>query len=259
MDFLTILILAIVEGVTEFLPISSTGHLILFSAAMGIAEDVFIQNFNIVIQFGAIMSVVVLYWRRFFPIRIAFYSRIFVSFLPTAFLGLIFKSQIEQLLDHVLVVASSLFLGGIVLILFDKKAENSSCNLESMSYTKAVLLGFIQSLAMIPGVSRSAATIIGGLGLGLSRKEATEYSFFLGVPTLAAAGLYKGYKAWPDFTQGQVSHLLLGTFLAFIFAMGSIRFLMHILSKYGLYQFGWYRIVLGGSILIAFALGLISP
>jgi undecaprenyl-diphosphatase len=259
MDFITILILSIVEGVTEFLPISSTGHLILFSAALGIAEDSFVQNFNIVIQFGAISSVLVLYWKRFFPVRLSFYFKIFLSFLPAAIIGVLFKSQLERLLDHILVVAMTLFLGGIVLIGFDKKAEKPRLTIETMPYKLAILIGVIQSLAMIPGVSRSAATIIGGLGIGLSRKEATEYSFFLGVPTLMAAGLYKGYKAWPEFTSAQVTTLTVGTLLSFIFAMVSIKFLLHILSRYGLSHFGWYRIVLGGCLLAAFAAGLIKP
>lgn len=259
MDFISILILSLVEGVTEFLPISSTGHLILFSAALGISENTFVQNFNIVIQFGAILSVVVLYWKRFFPIRVTFYSKIIVSFLPAAIIGVLFKQHLEMLLDHVLVVACTLFAGGVILIVFDKKAENSKITIENMSLKTALLLGCIQSVALIPGVSRSAATIIGGIGLGLSRKEATEYSFFLGVPTLMAAGLYKGYQAWPDFTASQVSDLAIGTVLSFVFALGSIKFLMHILSRYGLYHFGWYRIALGGCLLAAFATGLIKP
>jgi undecaprenyl-diphosphatase len=199
-----------------------------------------------------------LYWKRFFPINIHFYSKILVSFLPTALLGVLLKSHIEYLLDHVLVVACSLFVGGVILIVFDRRSKTSCLDISSMSLGTAFLLGLIQSFAMIPGVSRSAATIIGGLALGLSRKEATEYSFFLGVPTLAAAGLYKAYKSWSDFTLDQVTTLALGTLLSFVFAMGSIRFLMHILSRYGLYHFGWYRIILGGSILIAFATGLVS-
>jgi len=258
MNFLTILFLSFVEGVTEFLPISSTGHLILFSAAMGIAHDKFVQNFNIVIQFGAILSVIVLYRKRFFPVNLPFYSKILISFLPTALLGILFKSQIEKLLDHVLVIASTLFIGGVILIFFDKRSDSSRIDIASMPFKTALLLGLIQSLALIPGVSRSAATIIGGLALGLSRKEATEYSFFLGVPTLVAAGVYKAYKSWPDFTPDQVSTLALGTMFSFIFATVSIRFLMHILSKYGLYHFGWYRIVLGSSILAAFATGFIT-
>jgi undecaprenyl-diphosphatase len=265
MDFITIFILSLVEGITEFLPISSTGHLILVSSLMGIADNQFIQNFNIVIQFGAILSVLVLYWKRFFPIRIHFYSKILVSFLPTALMGVLLKSYIELLLDHVLVVSASLFLGGVILIFFDRvksqgtnSGENSTLPLDSLSYKKAFILGLIQSLAMIPGVSRSAATIIGGLSLGLNRKDATEYSFFLGVPTLAAAGLYKGYKAWPTLSTDHIADLALGTFLSFVFALCSIRFLMMILSRYGLYHFGWYRIFLGGSLLLAFAFGYLK-
>lgn len=249
MDFLTIFILAFVEGITEFLPISSTGHLILVSAWLGIIEDQFVQNFNIVIQFGAILSVIVLYWRRFFPITIPFYSKIFVAFLPAAFMGLLFKSLIESFLDQVWIVGVTLFLGGWVLIFFDKKNQIAKINIANLSYRHAFYLGCIQCLALIPGVSRSAATIIGGLALGLNQKEATEFSFFLGVPTLMAAGLYKGYKAYPTFSNDQISALAIGTFLSFIFAIIAIRFLIGLISKYGLKHFGYYRIALGALVL----------
>ena len=257
MDFLTILILAIVEGVTEFLPISSTGHLILFSAALGISENQFIQNFNIIIQFGAILAVLVLYWQRFFPMRAAFYFRIIVSFIPTGIAGFLLKNQIERLLDSVTTVAISLWIGGICLILLDRKAHRQNLEINEISYRVAFFIGIIQSLALIPGVSRAAATILGGLALGLGRKNATEYSFFLGVPTLTAAAAFKAYKAWPTFSVEQIGDLALGTALSFIFAVGSIRFLLHLLKHYGLYHFGWYRIVLGFILLIALSLGYI--
>lgn len=256
MDFLTIFILSIVEGVTEFLPISSTGHLILASAWMGIVEDQFVQNFNIVIQFGAILSVIVLYWRRFFPINLLFYSKILVAFLPAAFMGLLFKSIIESFMDQIWIVGLTLFLGGWVLIFFDQKNKVAKFNINSMTYLQAFYLGCIQCLALIPGVSRSGATIIGGLALGLSQKEATEFSFFLGVPTLMAAGLYKGYKAYPTFSNDQLSALVIGTFLSFIFAIIAIRFLISLINKYGIKHFGYYRIALGIAVLSYYFISL---
>lgn len=253
MTFLTILILSFIEGLTEFLPVSSTGHLILVSAWLGINEDVFVQNFNIVIQFGAIGSVLVLYWRRFFPIRPLFYSKLLVAFLPAAILGVLFKSRIEALLDSVQVVATALLLGGVVLIWIDKKMDQlpPKQSLESLSYKSALLIGLVQCLAFVPGVSRAAATILGGLGIGLSRKEATEFSFFLAVPTLMAAGLYKGYKALPSLSMEQLQSLGLGVVLSFIFALIAIRFFVELVKKFGLAHFGWYRILLGAGILIA--------
>lgn len=249
MDFFTIFILSLVEGITEFLPISSTGHLILVSAWLGIIEDQFVQNFNIVIQFGAILSVIFLYWRRFFPIRISFYSKILVAFLPAAFMGLLFKSLIESLLDQVWVVGVTLFLGGWILIFYDKKNQQARTTIANLNYREAFCLGCIQCFALIPGVSRSGATIIGGLALGLNQKDATEFSFFLGVPTLMAAGLYKGYKAYPTFSPDHISALSIGTFFAFIFATIAIRFLIGLVNKHGLKHFGYYRIILGTLVL----------
>jgi len=253
MTYLDVILLSLIEGITEFLPISSTGHLILFSTAMGINNDTFVQSFNIIIQFGAILSVLFLYRKKFFPIRIQFYLKILTSFLPAAFIGLIFKNQIEALLSHVLVVALALFLGGIILIFYDQKSSHSEAkvSLNSISYKQALILGFIQCFAFIPGVSRSAATIIGGLNIGLNQKEATEYSFFLAVPTLMAAGLYKGYKIIPSINSSQLDFILLGLTLSFVFATLSIKGLLSVLSKYGLKHFGWYRIVIGAAIIIS--------
>ncbi|MCS6837243.1 MAG: undecaprenyl-diphosphate phosphatase [Bdellovibrionaceae bacterium] len=258
MSFIQVLLLSLVEGVTEFLPISSTGHLILFSAALGLHEDLFTQNFNIIIQFGAILAVVVLYWKQFYPVRWWFYKKIFISFVPTAVIGFIFKKQIESLLDEIWVVSLSLLIGGIFLIWLDKRSQNQSHEtISRLSVGKALLIGMIQSLAMVPGISRSGAAIIGGLLLGLNRKEATEYSFFLGVPTLMAAGLFKAYKVLPTISSEQMGTLAAGFVLSFIFAVGSIKFLLHILSRYGLYHFGWYRIVLGLILLLGIGLGFI--
>lgn len=235
------------------MPVSSTGHLILVSAWLGINQDIFVQNFNIVIQFGAIGSVLVLYWKRFFPIQPLFYSKLLVAFLPAAVLGVLLKSKIEALLDSVQVVATALLIGGAVLIWIDKKMDQRAAkhSLESLSYTSALLIGLVQCLAFIPGVSRAAATILGGLGIGLNRKDATEFSFFLAVPTLMAAGLYKGYKALPTLTMDQLESLGLGIVLSFVFALIAIRFFVELVKKFGLVHFGWYRIALGAGILIA--------
>lgn len=257
MSWFVVLVLSFIEGLTEFLPVSSTGHLILTSAIMGINEDVFIQNFNIIIQFGAILSVVVLYWRRFFPIRPLFYAKLFVSFLPAAVLGLLLKSRIEAMLGSVAVVAWALIVGGVLLILFDRRAgkQKPSVTIASLSWVQCLILGVIQCLAFIPGVSRSGATILGGLGLGLSREEATEFSFFLAVPTLMAAGLYKTWKLLPTLEVSQAGELAVGTFLSFIFALLAIRFFIRLVARFGLQHFGTYRIVLGVAILAALGQG----
>jgi len=252
MSWTILLILSFVEGLTEFLPISSTGHLILTSALLGIGEDTFVQNFNIIIQFGAILSVVILFWRRFFPIRWDFYLKLFISFLPAAVLGLLFKAKIETLLDSVSVVSWALIIGGVFLIFFDRRASSQPARLtiQTMNWMHCLIIGFIQCLAFIPGVSRSGATILGGLALGLSREEATEYSFFLAVPTLTAAGFYKTYKLWPTLQSGQSLDLFLGTLFSFVFALVAVKFFIQWVSKHGLQSFGWYRIVLGSVILI---------
>lgn len=254
MTLSVLILLSFIEGLTEFLPISSTGHLILTSAYLGLNEDFFIQSFNIIIQFGAILSVLVLYRRRFFPIRPLFYSRVLVAFLPAAIIGFLLKSKLELLLGSVYVVAVSLLVGGVLLIVMDKRAEKSapSLELENLTIKQALILGLIQCFAMIPGVSRAGATILGGLGLGLSRKDATEFSFFLAVPTLTAAAGYKTLKILPQIQSSQLMDLLIGTVLSFIFALLAIRFFINLVSRFGLIHFGWYRIILGALILFFF-------
>lgn len=252
MNYYVLIFLSFIEGLTEFLPISSTGHLIIASAFLHIEEDQFIQSFNIIIQFGAILSVLVIYWKRFFPIKIEFYKKIFIAFLPAAIIGFLLKSKIEALLGSVQVVAYSLLIGGVILILLDRKADkrrNPNLNLENISWKHSLIIGFAQCLALIPGASRAAATILGGLGIGLSREEATEFSFFLAVPTLTAAALYKTYKILPSIQVNQLQFLILGTFLSFVFALLAIKFFIHLVQKFGLKHFGWYRIILGIAIL----------
>lgn len=180
MTHLQAIILAIIEGITEFLPISSTGHMVILSSAMGISENEFTKAFEVIIQFGAILSVLVLYWKRFLP-NMNFYKKLFVAFLPTAIIGFLAKHVVDQLLESVHVVAWSLILGGIILIFSDKifsHLTNQGRTTNDLSYKDSIKLGLFQSIAMIPGVSRSGATIMGGLTLGMNRKEAAEFSFF---------------------------------------------------------------------------------
>jgi undecaprenyl-diphosphatase len=252
------IILAIVEGLTEFLPISSTGHMIIASAVMGINEREFTKIFTVNIQFGAILSVVVLYWRRFFQ-SIDFYFKLFVAFLPAAFFGFFLGDQIDSWLENELVVAVSLLLGGIVLLFVDRlfvAREDKGPSIETMNYLTALKIGFFQCIALIPGVSRSAATIIGGMTQQLSRKSAAEFSFFLAVPTMLAASAYKLLKDYKHIQAADVETLLLGNVVAFVVAMLAIKFFIGFLTKYGFKLFGYYRIALGLLILLLFALGI---
>ncbi|CAA9234297.1 MAG: Undecaprenyl-diphosphatase [uncultured Cytophagales bacterium] len=252
------IVLAIVEGLTEFLPISSTGHMIIASAVMGINEAEFTKIFTVNIQFGAILSVVVLYWRRFFQ-SINFYFKLFVAFLPAAVIGFLLGDYIDSLLENELVVAVSLLLGGIVLLFVDRlfvANEDKGPSVESMDYLTALKIGFFQCIALIPGVSRSAATIIGGMTQRLSRKNAAEFSFFLAVPTMFAASAYKLLKDYKHIGAADVETLLLGNVVAFVVAMLAIKFFIGFLTKYGFKLFGYYRIALGLLILLLFALGI---
>jgi undecaprenyl-diphosphatase len=253
-------LLAIVEGLTEFLPISSTGHMIITSAMMGIKNDAFTKVFEVSIQFGAILSVVVIYFKHFFK-DLNFYLKLFCAFLPTAVLGLLLGDVVDALLENVVVVAFTLLFGGILLLFIDRWfAKNETEGTEEVSYKSAFLIGFFQSLAMVPGVSRSAASIIGGLTQKITRKAAAEFSFFLAVPTMFAATAKKLY----DFTKvptdvealiDNINLLLIGNVVAFVVAMVAIKFFIRFLTKYGFKMFGYYRIVVGAFILILLALG----
>ena len=249
------IILAIVEGITEFLPISSTGHMIIASSVMGINQLEFTKIFTVNIQFGAILSVVVLYWRRFFT-SLDIYYKLFVAFIPAAIIGFLLNDIIDQLLENVVVVAVMLLLGGIVLIFVDKWFNNSADDIEQLSFPSALKIGFFQCLATIPGVSRSASTIIGGMVVKLNRKAAAEFSFLLAVPTMFAASAYKLLKGYELITSADITILLIGNFIAFIVAMIAIKFFIAFLTKYGFKVFGYYRIVLGLLILILLALGV---
>ncbi len=246
------IVLAIIEGLTEFLPVSSTGHMIIGSSLMGIASDPFTKMFTVAIQFGAILSVIVLYWRRFLQ-SFDFYFKLFLAFLPAAIVGYLFNDQIDALLERVDVVAYSLIAGGVILLFVDKYFEDNEKSDKPISYFTGIRIGFFQIIAMIPGVSRSAATILGGLAQGLNKKTAAEFSFFLAVPTMAAATLYKMYKYFDNgatFGSEQITLLVVGNVVAFIVAMLAIRSFIQFLTRNGFKVFGYYRIILGVIILI---------
>lgn len=249
-------ILAVIEGVTEFLPVSSTGHMALASAFMGINDEPFTKLFEIVIQFGAILSVVFLYWRRFFDFRRpAFYLKLMVAILPALAFGALLKSHIESVLGKPLVIATILLLGGGVLLFVDRWFDDRGVeSMEDVTYRQALTIGLYQVLSIVlPGLSRSAATIIGGMQQKLSRRLAAEFSFFLAVPTMMAAtvkSLYDVYTESPEVLQGgNLDTLLLGSLIAFIVAVLAIRLFITFLQKNGFRLFGWYRIVVGALML----------
>jgi undecaprenyl-diphosphatase len=257
MNLIQAIILAIIEGITEYLPISSTGHMIIGSSLMGISELDFTKVFEVNIQFGAILSVLVLYWRKFLQ-SFEFYAKLLAAFIPAAIIGFLLNDFIDSLLESVVVVAVSMVIGGFVLIFIDKYFENKATK-ANISYPDAVKIGLFQCIAMIPGVSRSAASIIGGMFQGLSRKDSAEFSFFLAVPTMFAASAYKllkSYKAGTlTFSSEELQLLAVGNIVAFIVAMIAIRFFISYLQKYGFKVFGYYRIIVGLIILGLIAAG----
>ena len=259
MSFIEALILAIIEGLTEFLPVSSTGHMIIASTFMGNASDDFVKLFTVAIQFGAILSVVLVYFKKFIK-SINFYVLLFVAFLPTGIIGLLLKGYVDALLEEVVVVAVSLLVGGIVLLFVDKYFEKNETEGETeVSYKTAFIIGTIQSIAMIPGVSRSAATIIGGMTQKLTRKAAAEFSFFLAVPTMFAAtmkSMWDERELLIESSNNEWIILLIGNVIAFIVAYFAIKSFIAFLNKNGFKAFGYYRIVLGGLILILFFAGV---
>jgi undecaprenyl-diphosphatase len=257
MSVIEAIILAIIEGITEFLPISSTGHMIIGSSLMGIAAHPFTKMFTVAIQFGAILSVVVLYWKRFFQ-SFDFYFKIFVAFLPAAVIGFLFNDYIDALLERVDIVGYMLLLGGIFFLFLDKIFNNVQHE-DEITYPKALKIGFFQVIAMVPGVSRSAATIIGGLSQKLTRKTAAEFSFFLAVPTMFAAtsySMYKFFKQGGTFGQDEITLLAIGNVVAFVVAIIAIRSFITFLTKHGFKLFGYYRIVVGIIILTLYYLGI---
>lgn len=248
------IVIAVVEGITEFLPISSTGHMIISQALLGMEIDEFTKAFTVNIQFGAILSVVVLYWKRFLQ-SWSFYQKLFVAFLPAAAIGFLAGDFIDSLLENVMVVAVMLLIGGVLLLFVDKWFRKENENQE-ITYPTALKIGFWQCIAMIPGVSRSAATIIGGMQQKLSRKNAAEFSFFLAVPTMAAASTYKLLKDYKHITAENIDILIIGNLVAFVVAMIAIKTFITFLQKHGFKVFGWYRIVVGLVLIILLLMGV---
>lgn len=247
MSFFEVLILSFIEGLTEFIPVSSTGHLILTNAFLKLQPSDFSKAFDVIIQFGAILAVIYLYKERL-KWNYRLYRNVTLAFLPTAIIGFIFKNKIDTLLESTTVVAISLVVGGFVLIGIDSWFKNRPE--KELTDKTSVLIGVIQSLAMIPGVSRSAATIIGGQLYGLTREKAAEFSFILAIPTLGAATAYKLWKIRSIIDTSQSLNLGLGVFLSFVFAVIAIKFFISMVNKYGFKYFGYYRIVLGIIVLI---------
>ena len=249
MNTIQAIILAIIEGITEFLPISSTGHMIIVSSFFGIEHDEFTKLFTIVIQLGAILSVVVLYFKRFFQ-TLDFYFKLLVAFIPAVVLGLLFSKKIDALLENPVTVAVTLLIGGILLLKVDdwftKKEEIQTP--DKISYLQAFKIGLFQCLAMVPGVSRSGASIVGGMSQKLSRTTAAEFSFFLAVPTMLGATAKKCYDYYKDglvLSHNQINLLIIGNIVAFVVALIAIKSFIGFLTKHGFKMFGYYRIVVG--------------
>ncbi len=264
------IMIAIVEGLTEFLPVSSTGHMIITQNLLGVESTEFVKAFTFIIQFGAILSVVVLYWKRFFKLnhtpapegatplkkflhKYDFYWKLFVAFIPAAVLGLLFNDLIDEMLESVTVVATTLILGGIFMLFCDKIFNKGSENTK-LTEKRAFWVGMFQCISMIPGVSRSMATIVGGMSQKLTRKAAAEFSFFLAVPTMFAATIFKLLKIFMEpngieILKANLGTLLLGNAVAFIVALLAIKFFISFVTKYGFKAFGWYRIIIGAIIL----------
>lgn len=255
------IIIAIIEGITEYLPISSTGHMIIAEKLLGVdVHEGFTKTFTVAIQLGAILSVVVLYWKKFFDFsRWQFYAKLIAAVIPALVLGLLLSDKIDELLESPLTVAVSLLLGGIVLLFIDRLFKDATVEKEeAISYKTAVVIGFWQCIAMIPGVSRSAASIIGGMQQKLTRKLAAEFSFFLAVPTMAAATGYKLLKEYKNIHAEQVKLLAIGNLVAFVVAILAIKFFIGFLQKHGFKLFGYYRIAVGIILLVLLYTGYIK-
>ena len=271
MTTLETIIIAIVEGLTEFLPVSSTGHMIITQNLLGVESTEFVKAFTFIIQFGAILSVVVLYWKRFFKLnntpapegatafkrflhKYDFYWKLFVAFIPAAVLGLLFSDMIDAMLESVTVVAVTLILGGVFMLYCDR-IFNKGSEETALTEKRAFWIGMFQCISLIPGVSRSMATIVGGMAQKLTRKAAAEFSFFLAVPTMFAATLFKMLKIFMEpngmeILKENLGTLIIGNVVAFIVAMLAIKFFISFVTKYGFKAFGWYRIIVGAIILI---------
>jgi len=247
------LVIAIVEGLTEFLPVSSTGHMIIAEKILGMSSTEFTRLFAVNIQFGAILSVVVLYWKRFVQ-SFDFYLRLGIAFFPAAVIGFFLIDYIDRMLESVLTVAVMMVAGGVILLFIDRWLGRASQD-QAVTPKKALYIGLFQCIAMIPGVSRSAATIIGGMSQGLTRTTAAEFSFFLAVPTMFAAGAFKLFTSYRDITVENTGILLLGNLIAFITATIAIKGFIAYLMRHGFRIFGWYRIAVGLLILVLHGFG----
>jgi undecaprenyl-diphosphatase len=264
MNFLQSIILAIIEGITEYLPISSTGHMIIASSVMGIASDDFTKLFTVCVQLGAILAVVVLYWRRFFK-SLDFYWKLGVAFIPSAVVGVLLSDVIDKALENPIGVAVALLLGGVVLLGVDRWFRRPAIYSDGeVSYARAFRIGLFQTFALLPGVSRSGATIVGGMAQGLARTAAAEFSFFLAVPTMFAATSKKLFDYWEqglELSREQVGYLAIGNVVAFVVAALAIRGFVGFLTRRGFFVFGIYRIVVGVVLLLLYAAGVlhVSP
>jgi undecaprenyl-diphosphatase len=259
MTYIQALIIAIIEGLTEYLPISSTGHMMITTAMLGMEITPFVKLFTVAIQFGAILSVVVLYFKRFFK-SVNFYTKLIVAFIPSAVAGILLGDWIDAQLENVFGVAIALFVGGIILLFVDKWFKNSRLNSEEdLSLPSAFKIGIFQCLALFPGVSRSASTIIGGMSQKLTRQAAAEFSFFLAVPTMFAATAKKlldFYKEGITISTHEINLLLFGNVVAFLVALIAIKTFIGFLNKHGFKLFGIYRIIVGGVLIVLFLLGI---
>lgn len=273
MDLFETIIIAIVEGLTEFLPVSSTGHMIIAQSLLGVESTPFVKAFTVIIQFGAILSVICLYWKRFFypnaetqgksywRAMYDFYARLVVGVLPAVVLGLTFNDFIESNLGNVQLVAWMLIIGG-VFMLFCDRIFNKGSEDTKLTYKRAFMIGLIQCISMIPGVSRSMSTIVGGMSQRLTRKAAAEFSFFLAVPTMLGATCLELFKMITHgdgsiLAQGNnLEMLIIGSVVAFIVAILAIKFFINYVTKYGFAAFGWYRIIVGLAIIICALCGV---
>ncbi|MBI1343161.1 MAG: undecaprenyl-diphosphate phosphatase [Terrimonas sp.] len=260
MSIIQAIIIAIIEGITEFLPVSSTGHMIITEKIMHVTDNDFTKLFTVAIQFGAILAVVALYWKKFIDFkRWQFYLKLLIAVIPALLLGALFSDKIDSLLESSTTVAISLLLGGVVLVMIDNYFNQPVLEKEEdISYRKGFITGIWQCIAMIPGVSRSAASIIGGMQQGMTRKLAAEFSFFLAVPTMAAATGYKLLKGYKTFTPEHIKLLAIGNLVAFVVAMLAIKFFIGFLQKYGFRLFGYYRIAVGIVLIILILAGVIN-
>jgi undecaprenyl-diphosphatase len=257
------IIISIVEGLTEFLPVSSTGHMIITEKILNITEDDFSKVFTVAIQLGAILAVVVLYWKKFFDFKNwQFYAKIAAGVVPALILGFLFSKKIDALLESSTTVAISLLTGGIILLFVDNLFKNPTVDKEEdISFFKAIMIGTWQCIAMIPGISRSAASIIGGMQQKLTRSAAAEFSFFLAVPTMLAATGYKllkYYKDYGGFSSTEIKQLAIGNVVAFVVALLAIKFFIGFLKKHGFKVWGYYRIIVGIALLILIYTGYIK-